>query len=275
MTLRLAWFATARGQTSRKLLAAAQEEIEQGRLNARIEVVFCNRAPGDDPNTDAFLKQVRDYRIPLVTLSSRDFRRKHDGQVARKGEALPEWRRDYDREVIRLLAPHAFDLGVLAGYMLIFCEEACQKFDLLNLHPAAPGGPAGMWQDVIWELIRTRAGQAGVMMHLATPDLDQGPPVTYCLYPISGAAFDHLWKQVEGRPVEEIKASEGESDALFEEIRRHGVAREVPLVIETLRAFADGRVRIVNKKVVDADGAQIAGYDLSAEIERIVAATLA
>jgi phosphoribosylglycinamide formyltransferase-1 len=275
MTLRLAWFATARGQTSRKLLAAAQEAIAQGRLKARIQVVFCNRDPGEDTNTDAFLEQVRGYGIPLVTLSSRDFRRKRDGRVARKGAPLPEWRRDYDREVMRLLAPYPFGLGVLAGYMLIFCDEACQKFGLLNLHPAAPGGPAGMWQDVIWELIRRRAGQTGVMMHLATPDLDQGPPVTYCLYPIRGPGFDELWRQAEGRPVEEIKASEGESNALFAEIRRHGVAREAPLVIETLRAFADGRVRIENKQVVDAEGRRIAGYDLTAEIERTVAPTLA
>jgi hypothetical protein len=38
-------------------------------------------------------------------------------------------------------------------------------------------------------------------------------------------------------------------------------------VVETLRAFADGRIRIVNKRVVDASGKPIAGYDLSGEIE--------
>ena len=41
MTLSLAWFATARGATSGKLLAAAQDEIAAGRLDARIAVVFC------------------------------------------------------------------------------------------------------------------------------------------------------------------------------------------------------------------------------------------
>lgn len=270
MTLRLGWFATARGQTSRKLLAAAQDAITSGRLDAQIAVVFCNREPGEDHNTDAFLEQVRSYGLPLVCLSSRDFRRRRGGEVARKGGPLPEWRRDYDRQVMRLLEPHPFDLGMLAGYMLIFTEEAAERWDLLNLHPAAPGGPKGMWQDVIWELIRTRAERSGVMLHLATAELDEGPPVTYCTYPIQGPDMEPLWKQVEGRSVEEIQAVEGEENALFQEIRRRGVAREIPLVVETLRAFADGRVRISNKQVVNTSGERIEGYDLTAVIERQV-----
>lgn len=274
MTLTIGWFSTGRGPTSRKLLAAAHDEIASGRLKARIVVVFCNREQGEDENTDIFLEQVRAYGIPLVCLSSRAFRRARGEKPAKKGEPLPEWRQEYDREVMRLLEPYPFQLGVLAGYMLIFSEEAASRYDLLNLHPAAPGGPKGIWQDVIWQLIEARAERAGVMLHLATAQLDEGPPVTYCSYPLRGPSFDHLWRLVEGRAVEEIKASEGESHPLFVEIRRHGVAREMPLVIETLRAFADGRVRIVDKRVVDERGRPIAGVDLSAEIERIVAPML-
>lgn len=271
MTLRLAWFATARGQTSRKLLQAAQEEIASGRLDAEIVVVFCNRAPGEDANTDAFQEQVRAYGIPLVTLSSREFRKARGEEPARKNEPLPEWRAEYDREVIRLLAPYTFDLGVLAGYMLIFTEAAAERWDLLNLHPAAPGGPKGMWQDVIWELMSTKAERAGVMLHLATPELDEGPPVTYCTYPIRGRSFDALWGAVEGATIGRIRETEGASNALFAEIRAQGVAREIPLVVETLRAFADGRVRIEGKRVLDGDGREIGGYDLTEEIERVVA----
>jgi folate-dependent phosphoribosylglycinamide formyltransferase PurN len=268
--IRLAWFATARGQMSGKLLAAAREAIEAGRLDAEIAVVFCNRAPGEDANTDAFLEQVRASGIPLVTLSSRDFRKQVGGTVARKGEALPEWRREYDREVMRALEPYDFDLGVLAGFMLIFGEEAATRWDLLNLHPAAPGGPAGMWQDVIWHLIEQNADRAGVMIHLATPELDGGPVVTYCTYPIRGAEFGPLWHEVECRPLVEVRADMGEELPLFKAIRQAGVAREVPLVVETLRAFADGRVRIEGKRVVDASGREIEGYDLSDEIEALV-----
>ena len=111
-----------------------------------------------------------------------------------------------------MLEPYPFDIGVLAGYMLIFAEEFAQRYDLLNLHPAAPGGPKGVWQDLIWQLIETRAERAGIMMHLATPELDEGPPVTYCTYSIRGGRFDELWNEVEGRSVADIKAEEGEAN---------------------------------------------------------------
>jgi hypothetical protein len=41
-------------------------------------------------------------------------------------------------------------------------------------------------------------------------------------------------------------------------------------VVATLRIFADGKVRIVGGRVVDADGLPIAAYDLTQEIDRLV-----
>jgi phosphoribosylglycinamide formyltransferase-1 len=58
---------------------------------------------------------------------------------------------------------------------------------------------------------------------------------------------------------------------LFRGIRSAGVKREIPLVIETLRAFADGRIRIENRSVVDSSGASIPAIDLSPAIEESVA----
>lgn len=275
MTLDIGWFSTGRGEGSRRLLAAVHREITSGRLDARIAAVFCNRAPGEDENANAFLDQARGYDLSLVTLSSRDFRRRLGEKPVRKGETLPEWRREYDREVMRLLEPYRFQIGVLAGYVLIFTEDFAQRYDLLNLHPAAPGGPKGVWQDLIWQLIETRAERAGIMMHLATPELDEGPTVAYCTYLIRGRDFDELWDEVEGRSVADIKAQEGEGNQLFAEIRRHGAAREIPLVIETLRAFAEGHVRIDAKRVVDSRGSPIAPFDLTTEIERSVVQALA
>jgi folate-dependent phosphoribosylglycinamide formyltransferase PurN len=273
--LKIGWFSTGRGPGSRKLLAAVRDEIAAGRLDARIAGVFCNRDLGEDENTDLFLEQVRGYGAPLVSLSSREFRRRRGEKRVLKGAPLPEWRSEYDREAIRLLEPYTFDIGVLAGYMLIFTEVFLSEYNLLNLHPAAPGGPKGIWQDVIWQLIEVRANRAGVMMHLATPELDEGPPVTFCTYPIRGPAFDPLWRDAEARTVEDIKAAEGEANALFAEIRRHGVAREVPLVIETLRALADRRIRVSGKQPTNASGNPIPPADLTQEIERVVADTAA
>lgn len=270
--LSLGWLSTARGQTSPRLLRVVQEAIGRGEFAARIVVVFCNREPGEDANTDRFLELVRSYDIPLVCFSYSRYRRERGLPPVRAGEALPPWRSDYDREVIRILEPYPFELGVLAGYMLIASEVMCQRYDLLNLHPAAPGGPIGTWQEVIWQLMEGRAERAGVMMHLATPEVDRGPPATYCTYSIRGPGFDDLWQEVESRSVAEIQGAEGEENRLFQEIRRQGVARELPLVVATVRAFAEGRVRIDNKRVLDDGGRPIPGYDLTQEIERVVAA---
>lgn len=270
--LRLAWFATGTGATSPLLLRAALGEIESGGLNARIVVVFSNREPGEDDASDRYRALVKATGIPLVSLSDRRFRRERGGEVARKGAALPQWRLDYDRDVMRLLKRYPFDIGVLAGYKLIFGPEAAARWDLLNLHPAAPGGPKGVWQDVIWELIKQRAERAGVMIHLVTADLDEGPAVTYCTYPIRGPEFDSLWAAIEGRKADEVGAEERENNALFQAIRRHGVARELPLVIETLRAFADGRIQIAGKRIVDAAGDDFGALNLTQRIEQMVAA---
>jgi phosphoribosylglycinamide formyltransferase-1 len=70
--------------------------------------------------------------------------------------------------------------------------------------------------------------------------------------------------------VAEVRANEGEDNRLFQEIRRQGVMRELPLVVATLRAFAEEKVRIARGRVVDADGLSIDAYDLTQEIDRLV-----
>jgi phosphoribosylglycinamide formyltransferase-1 len=146
----------------------------------------------------------------------------------------------------------------------------CRRYNMINLHPAAPGGPKGTWQEVIWQLIEARAETTGVMMHLVTPELDKGPPVSYCTFSIRGKAFDKYWQEIEGKSVEEIKKSQGENNPLFKTIRRHGLAREFPLIIATLKTFSQGKVKIEKGKVVNADGKPIKGYNLTKEIDKLV-----
>ncbi len=138
---------------------------------------------------------------------------------------------------------------------------------MINLHPAAPGGPKGTWREVIWQLIEERADTTGVMMHLVTPELDEGPPVTYCRFTIRGEPFDSYWRRIDRESLDGIKGREGEDFQLFKLIRRHGMKRELPLIVTTVKAFSEGRVRVENGEVVDADGYPINGYDLSGEID--------
>jgi len=154
-TYQLGWFSTGRDEAARDLLATVQRSIKQGELNAEIAFVFSSREPGESPESDAFFKLVESHRIPLICFSYQKFR----------AIKLPIWRLDYDREVMRRLQDFHPDLCVLAGYMLIVGEEMCRGYDMINLHPAAPGGPKGTWQEVVWQLIDSRAGETGVMMH--------------------------------------------------------------------------------------------------------------
>ena len=267
MTLSVAWFSTGRGEGSRRLLTAAVEAIREGSLDAKIAFVFCNRERGEHGSTDGFLDLVASFGIPSLTLSSRGFRRERGGALSKPGEQLPPWRVDYDRAVAELLGKHPFDIGLLAGYMLIFTPEMARRYPFLNLHPAEPGGPVGTWQEVIWELIERRADRSGVMIHLATEDLDQGPPVTYCTYSIRGLQFDSLWADLDSRAVSDIQAENGEEHPLFREIRRQGAMREVPLIVATLRVFAEHRARVDGRRVLDASGHELSGpLDLTEEI---------
>ena len=269
---RLGWFSTGRGEGSKGMLRAAQAAIISGELDAEIEFVFCSRERGETEPTDQFLQMVEDYGIPLVCFSYQKYRRSRGERTPSPGSPMPHWRLDYDREVMSRLKDFHPNLCLLAGYLLILGEEMSRNYDIVNLHPAAPGGPAGMWQEVIWELIETDAGETGVMMHLAIPELDKGPVVTYCRFPIEGNAFDEHRREIRQRSLEEVRRIEGEGNPLFRLIRQHGVAREEPLVIATVRAFSQGRVRIgPHRGIVDAEGTVIDGYDLTAEIDELVA----
>jgi phosphoribosylglycinamide formyltransferase-1 len=246
--LNIGWFSTGRDEAARQLLQAVQDKIHRGDIDGKINFVFSNREPGEANESDMFFELVRTYDIPLVYLSHKKFK---------TAEEEEEWRIKYDKEVNKQIEPFAPDLCVLAGYMLIVSAELCQKYDMINLHPAPPGGPTGTWQEVIWTLIQNEANTAGAMIHLATPELDRGPVVSYCLFSIKGEPFAEYWRR-------------NDKDMLFRLIRQHELAREFPLIIFTLQALSRGEVGINDRRVIDAQGKPISGYNLSGSIDEEV-----
>ena len=259
--LKLGWFSTGRGEGSSGFLELIQGQIAADSLDARIEFVFSDREKGQSEGSDLFFGMVEDHGLPLVTLSSDRYRIEHGGGP------MSRHRGAFHDEVIRLLSGFHPDIIVLAGYMLITSPEMCQRYPMINVHPALPGGPAGTWQQVIWRLIEQKASLSGVMIHVATKVLDAGPVLTYCTYPIRGAAFDALWREAEGRPIDDIRA-DGEDQPLFKEIRREGMRREGPLLLETLRALADRKLRVSGGHVFDAGGARVRGLCLDEAVGR-------
>ncbi|MEL7561805.1 formyltransferase family protein [Dehalogenimonas sp. 4OHTPN] len=268
MKYSIGWFTTAKGPGSRNLLSAVQQKIISGNIDARIEFIFMSRDPGESPETDLFINLAREYRIPVVHFSYKKYRQSRGISDKTNVEPLPEWRLDYDREIINILSQfHKPDICVMAGYMLVVGPELCSTFDMINLHPAAPDGPTGTWQEVIWKLIDSRSESSGVMMHLVTPELDRGPVVSYCRYPVRGPSFDEFWNKINNQTSETIVKGEGENNQLFKEIRRQGFIREMPLICLTIKAFSQGRIRVARKVVVNCEGQPIKGHDLSAEID--------
>ena len=266
----LGWFSTGRDKAARDLLQVVNSRIKLGGVKAEIAFIFCNREPGEAKESDLFLKLVDDYHIPLVCFSYQKFKAGKDTPSLGQVGSLPLWRLDYDREVMNRLQDFHPDLCILAGYMLIVGKEMCQRYDMINLHPAAPGGPAGTWQEVIWQLIDSRAQETGVMVHLVTPELDRGSVVSYCTFPIRGKPFDRYWLDLAKLTLNSPKRH-NEENPLFKLIRKHGLAREFPLIISTLKAFSQGKIRITKEKaVVDADGRAIKGYNLTDEINQRV-----
>lgn len=272
MTLRLGWFTSARGAGSRAMFEAVAAAIADGTLDARFAAVFCNRGPGEDPATDEFFARVQAAGAPLLTRSSVAFRHAAGGARSRAGELLPAWRIEYDRAVEDVLEGHEFDLGVLAGYMLIFEREFTERHALLNLHPALPGGPTGTWREVIRHLIRTRATESGVMLHLAIPEVDMGPIVAYCRYPLRTPPLDREWDTLEAR-IDALDDTALDASGLFAAIRAAGMVRESPLLIATLRKFAARHLHVNASRVLDASGRPVPPTDLTREVNALVAST--
>ncbi len=267
----IGWFSTGRGPGSRALLQTTQDAIKSGELDAEIEFVYCSREHGETEPTDRYLDMVNDYGIPLVSFSYQKYRTMRGMPNPDLSQPLPQWRIDYDREVMQRLKKFQPDLCVLAGFMLVTGSEMCQKYEIINLHPAAPGGPTGTWQQVIWKLIETGEDTQGIKMHVAIPELDMGPTATYCTFPIRGQAFDRYWEETKSKSIEDIRNTQGVDNALFKTIRKHGAVRELPLTVATLKVFSQGKISITkDRQVVDAAGRNIDGYDLTTEIDDVV-----
>ena len=254
MTLRIAWFATARGTGSRLLLNAALDAIREGRLDAEIACVVCNRQRGQSPNTDAFLDDVDKAGLPLIANSSGEWRKRVRGEISDPAAGLAPWRQEFDRHLYERMQAHAPDLGMLAGYMLIVTDVICDNLPCLNLHPALPDGPIGTWQQVIHDLIREQAERSGMVLQRVTTELDRGPTVTWAQYPIRGPKFDPLWAAHEGD-------SESETP-LFHAIREAGASREPAFVLQSLQAIAGGTVHILGP------GTPSAGTEITDQLER-------
>ena len=87
----------------------------------------------------------------------------------------------------------------------------------------------------------------------------------FCRYPIRGGRWDALWGSL---PVgDNAPDAILESSALFAAIREAQMAHEAPLIVSALQAFADGRMRALPGRIVDAQSNDAPALDLTADVE--------
>ncbi|MFN3740357.1 MAG: formyltransferase family protein [Thermodesulfovibrionales bacterium] len=248
----IGWFSTGRDEEARRLLEVVLEERKSG-LKVDIAFVFCNRQRGESPFTDRFLDYAESQGLKTITFSSRNFMpelRTHNREL---------WREEYHKEVWKLIKDYNVEFSFLAGYMLIAGRTLTEKHRMLNLHPAIPGGPKGSWQEVMWELIRTKADYAGAQIHLVTAELDEGPAVSFCKFSIKTTDFEPLWRRLEEdlltMSFKYLQSRYKEEYPLFKKIREEEFLREIPLIIMTLKILSEKGFSIIK-----------GGLDLSEEV---------
>lgn len=281
---RLGLFSTLTSAGSRELVTTIARACRDGHVpGAQVAFLFVNREAGESEVTDASVAELDlAFDWPIVRASAVRFHpdeRKRARAAAEMGDEEPlwAWRGGYYASFRdRLLAT---DLDLLLGDMWIWARTECAERRGLNLHPALPTGPLGkMWFDVVWDLVAEDAIESGVMLHRVTPEVDRGPIATYCRYGLRGAGLDEHWaalppgKGERAVLIERERALKRETDQpLFKAIRAAGLAREMPLMLETVRAVTAGRLRLTGAGIVAADGRPVSGgLDLTVEVERAV-----
>ena len=241
--LRVAWFTTGRGPGSFGALKYVLDAIDGG-LPVEIAVIFVNRDRGESEATDQLIAMAESRGLPVEASSSVGFRKARGGRTGKPGEPLQPWRYEYDLATAETMMKYEFELGVMFGYMLIATEELFGRFTFINDHPALPDGPIGTYQEVIAELIRSQALESGCMMNVVTGDVDRGPALSFCRFPIRDDMNEAAWEAISRSAVDAASLEDLTAIPLYADIRARGVARERPFLVETLRAIAGGELQV-------------------------------
>jgi phosphoribosylglycinamide formyltransferase-1 len=93
-------------------------------------------------------------------------------------------RSEYDLALTRLLAPHAPDLIVLAGFMRVLGAEFVARFAgrMFNIHPSLLPKHPGL--DTHRRVLEAGDGWHGATVHFVTAELDAGPAILQYRLPV-------------------------------------------------------------------------------------------
>jgi len=228
---RIGWFTTGRGPGSLGLFTTMRSMIKSGEIDAELSFVFLNREVKGNQYRARLIAMAEEDGVPVVILPSDGFR------TDLKRSDMEAWRAEYGKAMREPISKHPMDFGVLAGYMLILDPETCERYDIINLHPALPNTYQGTWEDIVHRVAESGDTKYGAMVHICTPELDRGATVAYDEFDIS-----------------DLRKSIASEEELAKAIRAREVEREVPLLMETIRLLVEGEIKIVGGRLLDREG---------------------
>jgi phosphoribosylglycinamide formyltransferase-1 len=155
---KIAVFLSGRGSN----FVAIHDEIQAGKINADIELVFSNKkeAPG--------LEIGQERKLQTLSLNPKEFAS----------------REDYDRKIVEEIQKRDIDLICLAGYMRILTSFFCEAFrnKIINIHPALLPSFPGL--HVQQKAIDWGVRYSGATVHFVIPEVDMGPIITQAIVPV-------------------------------------------------------------------------------------------
>lgn len=143
-------------------LQAIIDNIEAGRLDARIRIIISNV-----PDVFA-LERAKKHSIPSLVISHKGYKR----------------REDFDKKIVEALQAHEVGLVVLAGYMRVVTAVLLRAFPMrvMNIHPALLPSFAGthVWQAEVDYGVKF----AGCTVHFVDEGTDTGPIIIQAVVPV-------------------------------------------------------------------------------------------
>lgn len=143
-------------------LQAIIDAIEAKKLDAKIEIVFSNKA-------DAYgLVRARKHELPTAVLDHK---------------AFPS-REAYDQTVVDLLRARGVELVVLAGFMRLLSPVFVKAYSnrIMNIHPALLPSFPGL--NVQKKAVEHGARFSGCTVHFVNEECDEGPIIIQAVVPV-------------------------------------------------------------------------------------------
>jgi phosphoribosylglycinamide formyltransferase-1 len=144
-------------------------------------------------------------------------------------KAYPE-REAFDAALAAAIDAHAPDLVVLAGFMRVLGADFVRRYEgrLLNIHPSLL--PAFPGLHTHRRALEAGCKAVGATVHFVTPELDHGPIVMQSVVPVLPGDDEH-------------------------QLAARVLATEHVIYPLAVRWFVEGKLRVANGLVIQADGA--------------------